>query len=50
MFGNTRRQPRASGATPSTSVGAGSIRVSPEYFQICFGVGIGFDFMRRIGD
>ena len=31
-------------------VGAGSIRVSPEYFQICFGVGIGFDFMRRIGD
>ena len=31
-------------------LGAGSVKVSPEYFQIYFGVGLGFDFMRRIGD
>lgn len=31
-------------------LGDGSVKISPEYLQIYSGVGIGFDFMRRIGD
>lgn len=31
-------------------LGDGSVKISPEYLQIYFGIGIGFDFMRRIGD
>ena len=30
-------------------LGEGSVRVSPEYFQIYFGFGVGFDFLRRHG-